>query len=612
LANVPATTAALTVEWELVSDGIIHKVYEVTIDNPLTATAVSTDATFSNLTAGNVKNAVLSKLTTENFQVSVNDYGWVEYTARDNLNKPITENRWEVIGSHLETRSRTYWQRLPFGNIMVGKGPTTYRLEFDAPFARTDDGWSSSGKWSLTNIIDPWWDESWGKRALLTVTGSHPENFQISFTIPYDADMKADFSDLRFVENDTYEDSYFIENVVPSTSADVWVRMLAQSSELYMYYGNAGASTTSSENDTFVIHDNFSGTGLEPSLWSVADGGNTAYSMSGGILTITSSSTPSWSWVYTPAQYEYPLWIEANITQVGYPRLGESKTQPTIVNPNGSYYFDAMGSTYDPYHRIIRTDDGHGVAQVAGDSNYGVAGVWRFRWASSTDEYGTDSVYSLSYANNDVAIGNYYIGFGQSDGAPMESEYDWLRVRKYASTEPSIAIGDEETPTPPQSWQQVERWSGTTQTPAYWNQLESWTGTATSPPSDWDQVERWSGTINGPALGSITLSPSTGFSTATISGDNFTDNTTITITWAGTAIATYPTTITADENGSFTALIAIPTSASGQYTITATDTDNISASATFTVSTSDLESLAAIAVGLAVIAIVLAAKRKRR
>jgi hypothetical protein len=81
----------------------------------------------------------------------------------------------------------------------------------------------------------------------------------------------------------------------------------------------------------------------------------------------------------------------------------------------------------------------------------------------------------------------------------------------------------------------------------------------------------------------ITLIPESGFATVTIVGENFTANSAITIRWNGVAQPTVPMDVTTDGDGTFTAIISVPTTTPGSYTITATDTNGISASATFTV-----------------------------
>jgi len=91
-------------------------------------------------------------------------------------------------------------------------------------------------------------------------------------------------------------------------------------------------------------------------------------------------------------------------------------------------------------------------------------------------------------------------------------------------------------------------------------------------------------TINVRARGLIALTPSTGFASTTVAGSRFSNNSRITISWDGTTIPAVPNTVTTDANGSFTALISVPTQTiPGVHTVNATDETGNWNTATFTV-----------------------------
>lgn len=82
----------------------------------------------------------------------------------------------------------------------------------------------------------------------------------------------------------------------------------------------------------------------------------------------------------------------------------------------------------------------------------------------------------------------------------------------------------------------------------------------------------------------ITLVPNSGFASTTINATGFAPNSTITITWDGTAIPTVPNPIVTDAYGNFTAIISVLTPNSvGDHIVNATDESGNSAEATFTV-----------------------------
>ena len=86
-----------------------------------------------------------------------------------------------------------------------------------------------------------------------------------------------------------------------------------------------------------------------------------------------------------------------------------------------------------------------------------------------------------------------------------------------------------------------------------------------------------------PAPAAITLSPSSGLAATTISGSNFASGSTVTVTWAGTAVATVPATVAVGGTGTFTAIITVPTTTAGAYSVRAADAAGNAATASFTV-----------------------------
>lgn len=109
-----------------------------------------------------------------------------------------------------------------------------------------------------------WYDGSWSKRKRVEFTNADSQSYTnaaLKVTVTYDTDMQADFDDLRFTSsNGTTLLNHFIESYSASTEAIVWVEvpLLATSTEtaVYVYYGNGGASDTSSTS-TFNFIDTF-------------------------------------------------------------------------------------------------------------------------------------------------------------------------------------------------------------------------------------------------------------------------------------------------------------------------------------------------------------------
>lgn len=84
-----------------------------------------------------------------------------------------------------------------------------------------------------------WFNDSWNfKREISNLTG----NISALFSVNYSANMKSDFSDLRFTDStETFELNYTIENYSASSNAQIRVNNLGENA-IFMYYGNGVAS----------------------------------------------------------------------------------------------------------------------------------------------------------------------------------------------------------------------------------------------------------------------------------------------------------------------------------------------------------------------------------
>jgi len=121
-------------------------------------------------------------------------------------------------------------------------------------------------------LLDPWWNASWNYYVPVTVTyaGSNPlTNFQVPVTINTSAliaasKMKADCSDIAFADSNLYSDAselyYYLEpGTCNKTYTQVWVKIpsISATKTIYLFYGNAAASSYSSGANTFVYFNDF-------------------------------------------------------------------------------------------------------------------------------------------------------------------------------------------------------------------------------------------------------------------------------------------------------------------------------------------------------------------
>ncbi|MBA3013338.1 MAG: DUF2341 domain-containing protein, partial [Desulfobulbaceae bacterium] len=123
----------------------------------------------------------------------------------------------------------------------------------------------------------------WTKRAPLTFT-SFPAFAGVEMTIAYQSGMQADFTDIRFYDNTAHRElQYWIKQKTNSTSATVWL-MTGANPAIYLYYGNPSASSVSGTDAIFTeIYDEFQGTTINPSKWTVINPASNKISQNNGL-----------------------------------------------------------------------------------------------------------------------------------------------------------------------------------------------------------------------------------------------------------------------------------------------------------------------------------------
>ncbi|PNX47433.1 MAG: hypothetical protein BV457_05715, partial [Thermoplasmata archaeon M9B1D] len=149
--------------------------------------------------------------------------------------------------------------------------------------------------------LDPWYDSNWQYRKEITVS-SKIEGYQTMLNISKGADTtfncsnhcNTNFSDIRFTNSSgdgliPYWIESYIENGADSY-AHIWINNLYNESTLYMYYGNSGASDSSSGSDTFIFYEDFNSI----SEWN--HNTDTHFSLSDGIMTAVQDA--NWGYIY--------------------------------------------------------------------------------------------------------------------------------------------------------------------------------------------------------------------------------------------------------------------------------------------------------------------------
>ncbi|MCK5630303.1 MAG: DUF2341 domain-containing protein, partial [Nanoarchaeota archaeon] len=297
-------------------------------------------------------------------------------------------------------------------------------------------------------------------------SGSNLTDYQVLLTVDSsslisEGKMQADCDDIRFTDSDgSTELSYWLESGCNTASTKVWVKVpsLAASSTrtLYMYYGNLSTTYNNSlgGNDTFDFFDDFSGSLLDTTKWT-QHGSTGSVTVSAGELTISNTGTSLNN-----------LGIYSKINHMFYGKVLETRSKNT--QGRHSLVIGFAGSPYDPYPHgdsttngvswYGRADAGSSAVSIASSTNtqYNEEGNigtaysdYKIEWLSDTSvKIYRNNVLAHEFTNPDTIHNSALPVYFSNDGwysAAVISVVDNVRVRKYASSEPTYTIGSEQS-----------------------------------------------------------------------------------------------------------------------------------------------------------------------
>jgi hypothetical protein len=328
----------------------------------------------------------------------------------------------------------------------------TTRGDFEAGVLNNVDTSSSPGDVRLATMSN-WYDISWSRRAPITVnnSGSGLTDYQVRVDVTYDADMQSDFDDIRFADaNGSSLLSYWRESYTASASAIFWVKVPSVPSgnkTIYMYYGNAAASSASDGNTTFVFFDDFSG---DLSKWNIHIDTDVAITSSYG------NPAPSLeiSGGITSSPYGFAV-IGSDATYTGFQNgiieadvFPATEALPEIIfrgnySANTGYKgrWDCRSGSESPW---MKPPYSGWAAFGTAVARFGIANQWEK--AKLVVNGSTFMIYSNGNLKSTVTDTQYSgpgeIGLANHYGT--YARFDNVRVRKYASPEPLTTVGSEQ------------------------------------------------------------------------------------------------------------------------------------------------------------------------
>jgi hypothetical protein len=417
------------------------------------------------------------------------------YQTFDDIQKTYYWNEWVPIESNKIADGKFSVNALQYSPNET----KTFRIEWETPILKTENGWGSSGNWSINPV--GWWNGSWFYRRPITIsnTAGNLTNYQIMIT----RNLSPEYSqgkinntcdDVRFsyrnstTGNETEITNYWIEkcNFSSYPNATFWVNVSFiennTNTTLYMYYGNSNAQNKSNVTNTFVrVIGNLSG------AWNFDEGNViTAYDQSGNSNNGTVNAV--WGTGRYGSGVNFSSNASNNVTVPDSPALklsGNMTIDAWAYYVSGTYLFISSKGikefdfyTY-PAGGVIRMWRAYEEGGTSGEASFNTpenswvhiaavansTGRYYFRngtyVSSANAQDGIVSSYSLGIGNRAIdslsephMIDEFHLFNRSLTDAEISDLYNYrgyatpeypnkLLMRKSANPEPTIVIGDE-------------------------------------------------------------------------------------------------------------------------------------------------------------------------
>jgi len=258
-------------------------------------------------------------------------------------------------------------------------------------------------------------------------------DYQINLTIDTQTlisqgKMQEDCDDIRFTDSAGNKLNYYLESGCNTSSTKIWVKVpsiSAGTTTIFMYYGNPEAESESNETATFDFFDDFNG-----------DTKFTNISQPYGDPNVCGS----------PNYVEHYNTGTEQVIKLGCYDEGELRISPSL--PASTYLIILKWRTgNDPY----QYDD---ASNTNYDDQYGASTLTpkRLIVVNNGVVYEKDGKLTSYSENTSITItgtiGTVYLSVGSAGSEqPYYTYYDYMIIRKYASSEPTYTLGEEETGT---------------------------------------------------------------------------------------------------------------------------------------------------------------------
>ncbi len=323
-----------------------------------------------------------------------------------------------------------------------------------------------------------WWDEMWHYRKAISIensSGTDLTDFQVSISIGTsqlvaDGKMQTDCDDIRITDVNGNLLPYWIEENNPgcnqNTDTKVWLKansLPTSGATIYIYYGNQQASNNENGDNVFEFFDDFNDSNKTQSTWTAT---GTGFSITGGSLYHPTTLEPTNSFATYTINNSSGFTNGTIESRMKPASCGSSYGKGIIaryINDNNEYIAGLEAWTGNYTHvgkRVSGTWTNIDQDALTCDTN-----TWyQFKW----DLNGTSQlllVNGVASSGVDASFSSGKVGVHVDNReTPTGAYWDYIFVRKYASTQPAPTPQSEEfSPAPIAYWKFDEGASNTIQ-----------------------------------------------------------------------------------------------------------------------------------------------------
>jgi PKD repeat protein len=298
------------------------------------------------------------------------------------------------------------------------------------------------------------WLSGWQYRKAVPIAGGSEAaaNYPVPVTVHYGAGTdapghvylgtkgQADFADMRFTAADGITAlPHWVESKTDGDQALVWVRVDAiptAGASIFVYYGNADATSASDGEATFLWFDGFDGDTLDLDKWAVFQGGSSSYSVSNGELTLVAGAEAAYSALEAIGDQDLP----GVVTRVAL-RMNSTGTNGTVragikSTANGAGAKRCMGY---PAGKIAMLNESIAWGSALGSFSIGARYVFEL-WHNGSTFYSRGpgenwDAWAITPTGQHISLMVHN---------PCSGSYGYVLQRPFIATEPSIGTAGAE------------------------------------------------------------------------------------------------------------------------------------------------------------------------